>query len=369
MISDIVNENIDDFNEGFWLSKESKIKYIDLFKRGLASGGTLGLFFLKDPKAVLNLIDFYKDYKKIIVYDTQGTNEVLKDYADIGTFNDSRVEYFDVGQDIFMKFDKIIMNPPYNLGNKITEAVLSVLEDNGECVCLQPLSQYKKKDLYRHVDMFELADPSLFEDAVITENLSICSLKKENVDKYDWMDLVLKSVDQRYIEFYKWNIEHNRGLKFKNYINEPSSSFDINLDFIDGTRLCSTGHGRKPGFGNETNGYKWNVLKSGFNDSWRANIACIHFNTKLAKDSFCKYAYSYTYFNNDKSDCLASKTIAGANFAGTSGEMYFAIPQIDWSNIHINQKELWNKGDYDNAVLSEMGLKWNEDKTAIVKDE
>ena len=37
--------------------------------------------------------------------------------------------------------------------------------------------------------------------------------------------------------------------------------------------------------------------------------------------------------------------------------------------IHINQKELWDKGNYDEAVLSEMDLKWNADKTVIVKDE
>ena len=105
--------------------------------------------------------------------------------------------------------------------------------------------------------------------------------------------------------------------------------------------------------------YKWVMIANciiWLSTAAGANIACIHFNTKLAKDNFCKYAYSYTYFNNDKSDCLASKTIAGANFAGTSGEMYFAIPQINWENIHINQKELWDKGLYDEAVLSEMGL-------------
>ena len=44
-----------------------------------------------------------------------------------------------------------------------------------------------------------------------------------------------------------------------------------------------------------------------------------------------------------------------------SSEYYFAIPQIDWSKIHINQKELWDKGLYDEAVLSEMGLKWQGD--------
>ena len=84
-----------------------------------------------------------------------------------------------------------------------------------------PLSQYKKKDLYRYVDLLELADPSLFEDAVITENLCICTLKKNIVDKYSWTDLVLKSVDQKYIEYYKWNIKNNKGriMKLSEEIN------------------------------------------------------------------------------------------------------------------------------------------------------
>ena len=38
-----------------------------------------------------------------------------------------------------------------------------------------PLSQYKKKELYRHVETFELADPKLFEDAEITNNLGAAS--------------------------------------------------------------------------------------------------------------------------------------------------------------------------------------------------
>ena len=33
------------------------------------------------------------------------------------------------------------------------------------------------------------------------------------------------------------------------------------------------------------------------------------------------------------------------------------------------KKELWDKGLYDDAVLNEMGLKWNADKTVIIKDE
>jgi hypothetical protein len=42
------------------------------------------------------------------------------------------------------------------------------------------------------------------------------------------------------------------------------------------------------------------------------------------------------------------------------------VPQIDWANIHLNQKALWDQGLYDEAVLAEMGLKWDGD--TIVKE-
>ena len=188
-IKDITSENYEQFRYVFWLDWSNKVKYIDLFKRGRTSGDTLGLFFIKDAGAVCKLVNYYKDFKKIVIYDSDATISLLKDYDSIDAFNDPRVEYIEIGQDLPMKFDKIIMNPPYSLGNKITETVLSSLNDSGDCVCLMSLSQYKKKELYRHVDSFELADPKLFEDAVVQENLSICLLKKNIVNKYDWMEL------------------------------------------------------------------------------------------------------------------------------------------------------------------------------------
>ena len=33
--------------------------------------------------------------------------------------------------------------------------------------------------------------------------------------------------------------------------------------------------------------------------------------------------------------------------------------------IHINQKELWDKGLYDDAVLNEMGLKFDENGVIV----
>ena len=225
-----------------------------------------------------------------------------------------------------------------------------------KCVCLQPLSQYKKKELYRHVETLELADPKLFEDAVITENLCICALKKECVDKYTWLDLTLKSVNQKYIEYYKWNIKHNKGLHMTQKVNMKPENFDVNLDFIESSRLCSPFQGG--GFGQNGFGYRWNVLYD--NSSMNAGIGHIHFATKQAKDNFCKY-----WYNGKRGESLASKVVLGMHIISIALDYYFFIPQIDWSNIHINQKELWDRGLYDEAVLSEMGLKWNENGVIV----
>ena len=227
-------------------------------------------------------------------------------------------------------------------------------------VCLQPLFKYKKKELYRHVESFELADPSLFEDAVVQENLSICLLKKNIVNKYDWMELTLKSFDQRFIEYYKWNIEHNKGIIPVRKDYKTPDMFDRNLDFVDtGRCFDATSHGHFSG--PNSFGYKYNFyLKDWTNKDW-GNILCvIHFQSKDAKDNFRAFAYAGNYQNN-----LAARCLSGVKTNMASSEYYFAIPQINWSNIHINQKELWDKGDYDNAVLSEMGLKFDENGVIV----
>lgn len=351
-IKDITSENYEQFKYVFWLDWSNKVKYIDLFKRGIISGDTLGLFFIKDAKAVLELVKYYKNFKRIIIYDSNATISLLKDYDSIDEFNDPRVEYIEIGQDLPMKFDKIIMNPPYSLGNKVTETILSSLNDNGDCVCLMPLSQYKKKELYRHVDSFELADPKLFEDAVITENLSISSLKRNIVDKYTWEELQFASFDKRYRLFYEWNTENNRGLKPTHKTYSDMNMYNIDTDFIETSRAFSSASGA--GFGKGGIGYEYNVNFTRAGDL--ADLLFISFSTKVAKINFSKY-----WYNNKKGEALASKAILGVHSVHSGAHYYFAIPQIDWENIHINQKELWDKGDYDEAVLSEMGLKWQGD--------
>ena len=223
-----------------------------------------------------------------------------------------------------------------------------------------PLFKYKKKELYRHVETFELADPKLFVDAVVQENLSICTLKKNIADKYSWMDLVLRSVDQRYIEYYKWNVKNNKGLFMKQSNYKPVSYFDTKLDFLE-TSSCFSAAGGS-GFGSNGLGYRWNVLHD--YSSVNAHNGQIRMPSEQARNNLAIF-----WYNGKKGESFISKVILGVHLDEASSEYYFAIPQIDWENIHINQKELWDKGNYDEAVLAEMGLKWNADKTVIVKDE
>lgn len=217
-----------------------------------------------------------------------------------------------------------------------------------------PLSYYKKNELYRHVESFELADPKLFEDAVITENLCICTLKKENADKYTWLDLVLKSVDQKYIEYYKWNIENNRGLSMKRSSYKPVSYFDTKLDFLETSRCFKSVGG---GFGKGGLGYRWNILHD--YSSVNAHNGQIRMPSELARDNLAICWYS----GDNSRKHLLGRVIAGVHLAEASSEYYFAIPQIDWG--HISDNELWKTGKYDEAVLSEMSLKFDENGVIV----
>ena len=218
-------------------------------------------------------------------------------------------------------------------------------------VCLQPLSQYKKKELYRYVESFELADPKLFEDAVVQENLSICTLKKDIADKYTRQGLVLRSVDQRYIEYYKWNIEHNKGLVMRQSKYKPVSYFDTKLDFLETSRCFKSVGG---GFGKKGLGYRWNILHD--YSSVNAHNGQIRMPSEQARDNLAICWYS----GDNSRKHLLGRVIAGVHLDEASSEYYFAIPQIDWE--HISDNSLWKAGNYDEAVLSEMGLKMEVEK-------
>lgn len=222
-----------------------------------------------------------------------------------------------------------------------------------KCVVLMPASQYRMRGLYEYVDSIESVDSMVFRGVRMGCNLSLAECYKNRANKYTYRDILLACSDKEYLEYYKWNIEHDRNIVIKradNILFTAPDSLSLDLDFVSTTRCCKDGGS---GFCLGGYGYKWNVTKTDLNNGRITHTFIIHFNTKLAKDNFAKWWYS-----GKKGEQLASKVVMGAPLSGIAGNASFVIPQIDWENISDN--ELWKAGNYDDAVLSEMGLKWQD---------
>jgi len=257
------------------------------------------------------------------------------------------------------KNPKLLINPPYKIGNKII-TTCKLACPKAKYSILMPLAQYKQ-ELYKYIKTINFVGGDGF-DASITNNNCIVTLAEQPIPTNSYFDFALQSFDQNYIEFYKWNIEHNRGLKFKTCLKATPEDLNINTDFIEINRCCDIIH--KHGYYTKYNAnYKWNLENKIDRAKWIGSLVKLVLEDDdipgMAKHNYSLFAYNWT---TDKRACLASKVMAGVNAVTVSEEVYMLIPQIDWAHIHINQKELWDKGLYDEAILAEMGLRWEGNK-------
>ena len=140
---------------------------------------------------------------------------------------------------------------------------------------------------------------------------------------------------------------NNKGLTMKHSDYKPVSYFDTKLDFLETSRRFAAAGGS--GFGSNGLGYKWNVLHD--YSSVNAHNGQIRMPSEKARNNL-----AVVWYNGKKGESFISKVILGVHSAEANSEYYFAIPQIDWE--HISNNLLWKAGNYDDAVLNEMGLKW-----------
>ena len=254
-----------------------------------------------------------------------------------------------------MKFDYVIMNPPFNVGGEIWDEARSHCNNENGVVCLMPLAQYKKNERYKYLASLERIENTSF-DAAISGNLCITTSQSMDNGK-DYEDFLFDSFNQNYRSFYDWNRRNDKGLFFIEKRNKPYTDFDIDLDFIIGNRAVDHAHCVSvTGKGFD---YYWNVLKEGYEDKWVSGVVTIHFSSKEARNNFTTFVYSKV------GEPLMSKVIKGLNLITVSILTKFAIPQIDWSEI--SNHPLWKEGKYDEAVLDTMGLKWEGDKIVEVR--
>ena len=304
--------------------------------------GNITVIVYKDNKMFTNV--YYKVNK------LTGEKIEIRDFDNVPKMFNDRINRFKGKKT--MTYDFILMNPPYNVGNKITSSTINTL-CGGKCVCLMPLSQYKSNELYRHVEDLRLADSDMFEDADITNNLCICTLQKSVVDKYrSYEDIAMESYDPRFRAFYEVNSKLPLLYVFKRCDNSKIGDFDLNVDIIEGGRLMDSDTGIS---GPGGMGYKINVLKQ-YNTKLNSCLTKITCSNSTVKANLIKFLYG--------TDKCWNKVMFGMNLKTTAYQASIAIPQIDWETI--SDTHLWKEGKYDEAVLDVMGLKWNDDKSGIV---
>ena len=95
-------------------------------------------------------------------------------------------------------------------------------------------------------------------------------------------------------------------------------------------------------------------------------------NVKAKDGSFTNYMWAMSSIillsqkaRDNCYDWINSSAIINNIMAGlhTDGTTKLCWPQIDWENISNNP--LWKAGNYDEAVLAEMGLKFDENGVIV----
>lgn len=222
--------------------------------------------------------------------------------------------------DMSDKFDLIIANPPFSVGNKV---ITKCLDKADQLVVLMPLKEFRTGGLFEHIASITQADSSVFQEANITKNLSIALLDSKAPKQFSSKeDFNLQSFDPTLLDFYKLNLSLPQLYKYDgDYIPITESRLCPETAFVTELRACADGVHRTQ----HNLDYHYNVLRD-YNNSnirqYKGKFACkaIYFPTKTAKDNFCLFWYK---------NPLMHKLLKGLNKNG--GSFNEAIPRIDFN--------------------------------------
>ncbi len=219
-------------------------------------------------------------------------------------------------ENIDVKFDLVIANPPYKVGNDVIQTAMKVCK---EAVVLSPVSKFKKDELFKHIRSMQSVNPDSF-GADIGPCTCVALLDHEkHLDTYT--DLEILQADESIREYLYENNKHEATFSYT-YMVSPDEMKNVNqqVTFAMNYRACSDGvHKTTDCFD-----YKYNVERkintiettSGGNPS----TSIIVFNYSVELHNFIRF-----WYNNP----LCHQLIKKLN--KTSGNIDFTLPRIDWS--------------------------------------
>jgi hypothetical protein len=253
-----------------------------------------------------------------------------------------------------MDIDLVLANPPYSCGGDIMFDGCHRNFPKAKYAILMPLAQYKKGDRAQWVNRDELdtVGGEGFDAEITKNNCIVTLLDKPNVEQ-SYKDLEMASYDPKFRAFYEVNIElPSPWVKYSHAGGRKEDELLDNTTLVLNRRTAGDGVVLK-----KTEYSDWNdgllsdssvFIESTRPRQWRADIFWMKSNKSRNN--------VWTWYRAKGKDSLAHKVVLGMN--KVDGSVEDAFPKIDWEAI--SDHPLWKEGDYDEAVLDIMGLKWNE---------
>lgn len=221
------------------------------------------------------------------------------------------------------KFDLIISNPPFSIGNDVIRTCLPYCE---EAVVLMPISKYKSNKLYQNVETLEMVDDGSF-DAQIGGCSCITRLRntiyETNLDKFE-----LARVDKRFKDFFELNY-----LLDPVYIDNFGAgqaerkevTYDVNTAFVISLRASINGVHKS---GNDV---EYNLHFNPVKINSTSNVYIL--NSRKQKENLLRFWYG---------NPLMTQLLHA--YKKPAGVCELCIPRIDWSverdYEHLSYEEL-----------------------------
>ena len=313
--------------------------YINIFSKYLEN--------IEDGKTFFLIGQFHEQFVSYIA--RNNTIYILYDSEDdkgkyIDVVKNNLYYFYDLDEVLKMckKFDYIIANPPYAMGNDITKTIVENVEF-GKYINLMPASKYKGKELYRYVESIDKVEDH-FDDAEIGESLTVATMSKIADTFKSFGELEMCKFDERFKKFYEKNNSIKASFVVGPILSKPTREhYSQNTDFFVYLRASANGVDMCGGT------YDWNNrLKSEQelmpyiirkHECKNKEVVCgqfIFFNTSTEKDNFTDFWYRRGRMG------LMHKLIKGLN--KSCGTIDIAIPRVDWSHPWTDEEILKEYG-------------------------